>query len=200
MLLSTYNVQLPVPVTDLPSMCSDSVSLIILKHFHPALLANVYPAKTLGDGNCLYRAISRSLTGSESHHLLYRMFTSIEMLSNPMYYDTTHKKFVDLISDSRIFVAPYKELLTTATTPGAFSEMMHIYALSASIGQSLRSYFPPQLSMEFLSEPFSRKVSGRDVSKSSAPISTLMWTQIQPVTGSFSPNHFVPLLSKSANV
>ena len=52
--------------------------------------------------------------------------------------------------------------------------------------------------MEFLSEPFSRKVSGRDVSKSSAPISTLMWTQIQPVTGSFSPTHFVPLLSKSA--
>ena len=52
--------------------------------------------------------------------------------------------------------------------------------------------------MEFLSEPFSRKVSGRDVSKSSAPISTLMWTQTQPVTGSFSPNHFVPLLSKSA--
>lgn len=197
MLLTTYAVQLPGAVPNIPQMCMDSVACGILKHFHPIILSSVYPAKTVGDGNCLYRAISRSLLGTESHHLLYRLFTAIEMLSNPVFYNVEHKRFVDLIQDNRIFVSQYHDLLKSVTTPGAFSEMMHIYALSACIGQPIRSYFPPQLTMEFLSEPFSRKVVGEGVNKSGQAISTIMWSQMLPFNETFNPNHFVPLMSRN---
>lgn len=71
MLLSTYNVLRPETISNLPAMCIDSVSQDILKQFHPVLLSHVYPAQTMGDGNCLYRAISRSLHGTEScFHIL----------------------------------------------------------------------------------------------------------------------------------
>ena len=42
------------------------------------------------------------------------------------------------------------------------------------------SYFPPQLSNVFLTEPFSRKVVGKEVNKSKEPICTIMWTQMTP--------------------
>lgn len=101
-----------------------------------------------------------------------------------------------MLRDSRIFVSSYKDLLKSVTTPGAYSEMMHIYAMSSCIQNPIRSYFPPQLAMEYLSEPFSRKVVGRRVNQSSPPISTLMWTQALPVVDKFEPNHFVALLPK----
>lgn len=79
-LLETYCVHLPdenLNVFNKSTCEKDDVSLKILRHFHPALLTyiHVIPAKTIGDGRCLYRAVSRAKTGSEVHNVLLRLLT-----------------------------------------------------------------------------------------------------------------------------
>ncbi len=39
----------------------DAVSVEILKMYHPAILMDLVPMSVVGDGNCLYRAVSRAL-------------------------------------------------------------------------------------------------------------------------------------------
>ena len=77
-----------------------------------------------------------------------------------------------------------------------------MYALSSSISKPLRSYYPPQICTEFLTEPFSRKVIGRKVKLSEEPAATVMWTQmcVPRTVRNFSPNHFVPLFHRSEPV
>ena len=135
----------------------DDISESILRHYHPAVLAEKYPAETTGDGNCFYRA------GTESVYLLLRVFTVLEILSYPTFYDSDHKKFVDLVSDNRIVVATYIQLARDVARIGAYADMMHMYALSAVLRLPIRSYYPPQINPEFASEPYSRKVCGRGV-------------------------------------
>ena len=197
MLLDVYSVTLPSLDDSVPMQC-DNVSKDILTLFHPAILLDVFPVKTIGDGNCMYRSVSRLLTGSESYHMLLRLLTVIEIVSNNLYYDISAKKHIDLIGDNRIVVSPYNQLVKDAVTIGAYADMLHIYALSAAVGQPIRSYYPPQLSAEFLSEPFSRKVVGRNVQKSATPLGTVMWTQMT-FGDTFQPNHFVPLVRKSSS-
>ncbi|XP_061182449.1 uncharacterized protein LOC133194848 isoform X2 [Saccostrea echinata] len=81
LLLETYGVKIP-KQTNPSDQTVDEVSRDILKQFHPAILSAVFPAKTVGDGNCMYRAVSRAMTGSESHHVHFRLLTAIEILQN----------------------------------------------------------------------------------------------------------------------
>jgi hypothetical protein len=74
------------------------------------VLEDVYPARVAADGNCLYRAISKVICGNEALFILLRIFTLLEILSYPMFYDCDHKRFVDLISDNRIVVSTYIQL------------------------------------------------------------------------------------------
>ena len=55
---------------------TDQVSVNI---FHPAILYNNRPISVVGDGNCLYRAVSVAMTGSEDAHVLLRLLTAIEL-------------------------------------------------------------------------------------------------------------------------
>ena len=167
----------------------------ILRQFHPALLTDIIPAKTIGDGNCLYRAVSRAKTGSEIHHVLLRLLTVLELLEHSPYYDSDHRKHVDLISDNKVVSGTYQQILDDAVDINSYSGMSHIYALSAVLGKPIRSYYPPQLAAEFVSEPYTRKAVGRGVKASEPPIATIMWTQMQFSNGQFTPNHFVPLLN-----
>jgi hypothetical protein len=198
LLLSTYDVHLPDVIFNMPWLHPDQVSLGILDQYHPTILPQAYPVETVGDGNCFYRSISQSLHGSQTHHLMYRLFTAVEMFLHPTFYDTKNRNLVYLVCDNRVMASNYNDLLTTVTTPGGFAEMMHIYALSASLGEPVQSYFPAQLATEFLSEPFSKKVVGREVNRSAPPISTVMWTQMQPVQYKFDPSHFVPLVPRKS--
>ena len=40
------------------------------------------PRSVLGDGNCMYRALSRGLFGTENHHLHVRLLTALEIIEN----------------------------------------------------------------------------------------------------------------------
>ena len=68
LLLETYGLEVPEVVEQTGNHDPDDISESILRHYHPAVLAEKYPAETTGDGNCFYRAVSRALTGTESVH------------------------------------------------------------------------------------------------------------------------------------
>uniref|UniRef100_A0A8W8P6P7 Uncharacterized protein n=1 Tax=Magallana gigas TaxID=29159 RepID=A0A8W8P6P7_MAGGI len=98
-------------------------------------------------------------TGSEIHHVLLRLLTVLELLEHRPYYDSDHRKHVDLISDNRVVSGTYEQILDDAVNINSYSGMSHIYALSAVLGKP-RSYYPPQLAAEFVSEPYTRKAVG----------------------------------------
>ena len=52
------------------------------------------------------------------------MFILLEILSYPTFYDSDHKKFVDLVSDNRIVVATYVQLARDIARIGAYADMM----------------------------------------------------------------------------
>ena len=198
--IKTYKVSLP-PYIEGTDHELHSVSQSVLQMFHPVMLGDYYPASVLGDGNCMYRAFSRAMSGSEHHHAFLRLKTSLELILNRQYYDHKSKAYKDLICDNRVIISDYEKLVSDSIVIGSYSELAHIYALSASLGKPLRSYFPPQICSEFLSEPFTRKVLGRKV-KDNIPVATVMWTQMHtPRTArDFSPNHFVPLIQRKESI
>ena len=127
------------------------------------MLEQYAPLSVLGDGNCLYRAISRSLCGNENLHTLIRLKTATEIIINRKYYDTGRRSYVDLINDNRIIVTDYKKLVEDTLKLGSYSEMIHIYAISAVLNVPIRSYYPPQLQPELASDAYTKKVVGRGV-------------------------------------
>ncbi|MES9883125.1 MAG: hypothetical protein ABW185_19850 [Sedimenticola sp.] len=150
------------------------------------------PLATFGDGNCLYRAVSTVLSGNQNQHYLLRLLTALEIIENKDTYKS------DFLQDTRIMCSDYDKLLNESVTVGEFSEMGHVYALSTAINQPIRSYYPPQPSPEFSSEPLTRRVVGRTV-KDYAPQITIMWTMINPPKDLFDPNHFVPLIPRNTS-
>ena len=147
------------------------------------MLHQYIPLSVLGDGNCFYRAVSRSLCGNESMHILLRLRTAIEIITNRKFYDTGRRSYVDLINDNRVVVSNYKKLVEDTVTLNSYSEMMHIYALSAVLKSPIRSVYPPQIQPELASDAFSRKVVGRNVKGSLSSDIIVMWTQMRfPLT------------------
>jgi hypothetical protein len=55
LLLETYGLEVPEVVEQTGNHDPDDISESILRHYHPAVLAEKYPAETTGDGNCFYR-------------------------------------------------------------------------------------------------------------------------------------------------
>ena len=154
LLLQTYGQAMPDPIhTGSFRSIRDEVSTGILRRYHPVVLEELYPAKIPGDGNCFYRAVSRALSGTEVYHALLRVLTLLEILSFPMFYDSDHTKFVDLVQDNRIVVAAYLQLAHDVGCLGTYADMMHMYALSAALKIPIRSYFPPQVALEYISQP-----------------------------------------------
>ena len=59
----------------------------ILQHFQPVTARTLKPIATLGDGNCLFRAVSMALFSTEEHHLLLRLLALIEAVWHQEDYD-----------------------------------------------------------------------------------------------------------------
>ena len=198
-LLEIYSIHLPLINSSVrPSSGNiDTTSVQILSKFHPIALDEVAPIAVIGDGNCLYRAVSLGSFGSQEHHEHLRLLTALEMITHRSYYDCSHRKYVDLIQDERIIPENFAKLVMDACKLGAYQEMSHLYAISAAIQLPLKSYYPPTACNDFLTTPFSRRIYGRNVSESSPVAVTLMWTMAAPPKKAtdFKPNHFVVLQS-----
>ena len=199
LLLETYNVQLPSDgVHTVSQQTEDAVSIEILKGYAPAILQTHLPVNIVGDGNCLYRAVSTALFGSQDYHLHLRLITALEVILNRTHYDIDAPAYIDKINDNRVLVSSYLTFVQSTVSIGSYSDLLHMYAISAAIKKSLRSYYPPMLSSEFLAEPYRRKVVGHGVNSSEATTAIIMWTsaRLPNMPGNFTPNHFVPLLER----
>ena len=152
------------------------------------------PLAVIGDGNCLFRAISRGLFGHENLHMQIRLLTALEIITHSTHYDTQHPAYQDIIHDHTLIHDPYNCLLDSITRPGTYSELIILYAASAALSISIQSYCPPAHTIEFRTDSLSRKICGRGVSTDTTPAVTLMWTRRVPrATEPSRPNHFILL-------
>ena len=196
-LLETYRVELPTMTgpSSAAAKDTDMASLLILSKFHPIALDDVLPLSVIGDGNCLYRAVSLGCFGTQEYHEHLRLLTVLEMITNRTYYDCAHRKYIDLINDPRILPEPFSSLVYSACHLGSYQQMSHIYALSAAIKFPIKSYYPPTACNDFLTNTFSRTVFGRNVSQTMNTAAIVMWTMMSAPERAkdFHPNHFVLL-------
>jgi hypothetical protein len=185
LLLELHGVSLPAQHNEQKDWPIDEVSEQILKQCHPQILLEYVPLAVVGDGNCLYRACSLGLYGDETHHVHLRLLTAIEIILNAKYYSATD------MFDVRINVSPYDELVSVAVGYGRYAEFAHVKALSAVIGVSIQTYYPPLKLNTYLSNALSCCVVGRGVKNSPSPL-TIMWTQTTMPSSfeKFAANHF----------
>ena len=116
------------------------------------------PVVVQGDGNCLYRAMSLLLCGSEQMYTELRSRTVCEMILWPEFYttgDTLAKEVVrnlaaisasfkeghDLHDDETIMNI-FQDECIAATRSGTYSSMWHIYGLASAVHCVLRSVYP----------------------------------------------------------
>ena len=100
------------------------------------MIEEYVPLYVIGDGNCLYRAVSRALYGDENQHALLRLRTALEIISHRKFYDSKMRTYTDLICDNRIFLSDYFKLIGDAINIGSYSEMGHIFCIKCSIRDS----------------------------------------------------------------
>jgi hypothetical protein len=58
----------------------------------PPLLTLLHPAEVMGDGNCLYRAVSLGLCGTQEYHDIFRALTTFIFLTLEEYFITLMKR------------------------------------------------------------------------------------------------------------
>ena len=137
------------------------------------------PHQTGADGNCLYRAASLQLYGSEEHHCYLRILTALEILENRTAYDgDLHSPNLFELADTVTSRVSYEHLVKTVTTNGSYSELAHMYALSAAVSLPLQSYCPPSESPD-CPHQYTLTIRGRnvlgDLTLGFEPLS-MMWT------------------------
>jgi hypothetical protein len=111
--------------------------------------------------------------------------TAFELIENQNSYDTevpSYTKVVETLED-----IPFKELIKSATTNGAYADIHHVYALSAAMQIAIESYCPAS-EMQDSCHPYTTIVYGRGLKRSggelhltrSAQLSAvgIMWTML----------------------
>ena len=133
LLMRTYGVSLPERISKELASTQDPTATRILQQMHPILLKSFTPLSIVGDGNCLFRAVSRRLFGTENQHMIIRLLTALEIAEHPNYYNTKSQDYNDLINDNRLLHHDdYELLLRTTCTSGGFSEILVMYAVRMS--------------------------------------------------------------------
>ena len=167
----------------------DSVSVAILRMFHGVMLDAYSPRQVVGDGNCLYRAVSLAMYGTESLHIYVRLLTSIELILHADTYNSSDS----FLSTLPVPPSSYDALSTASLTVGTDSELAHVYAVSAAVGVVIQSYMPPSHSVGLGLNPYTRVVVGRGQRTTAAPTFAVMWTmtRVPERAVDFVPNHFV---------
>ena len=195
LLLGVHQIKLPqvkeYEPNALPGM-EDDVAVNMLQSVNPTLLESHSPRVIYGDGNCLYRAVSLSLYGTQDHHDHLRLLVAIEIAKRRQLYDSDNPACRSMVSDARALIPPYYDVLLSAARYATSAEMIHIFAVSAVIGRPLRSYYPTT------GESFTHQIVGIDVRKIQDPIS-MMWSPLYApkVVSKANHHHFVWLAPRS---
>ena len=174
------------------SVCAQSVQLLL--RCEPSKLDSYVPVYTGGDGNCLFRAISRSLYNFEDAHLALRWLATVEVGMHPELYDVKSSTCHELLREPLIVCPSYDKVFSELATSGADSCVIGLIAVCSALGITCHSYYPPGLCD--VSPPLTTTLSGR-YSCGSRSIA-IMWTTTDDVsdTGDVRINHFVPLFHR----
>lgn len=175
----------------------------------------VEPKQTYGDGNCLYRAMSRIIYGNEDRHVELRMRTFIELcLNKDKYLNDCYLKELTGLDDyvenllgssfdlsSKTKGKPNAERqregfeagIVNTIKPGSYSSMWHIFAFSNILGFPIQTVYP-----EVKGSLINRNYVNVPITPSQMQHQTvayIMWTHTSNVElHGWTPNHFVPLI------
>ena len=212
------------PKYEFSNFCLMNKKLCLSKGFKDQISEKLFPSdgpkglepkQTFGDGNCLYRAMSKIICGNENRHVELRVRTFIELcLNRDKYLNNSYLKELTGLDDymenllgssfdlsSKTKGKPKSERqregfeagIVDNIKPGTYSTMWHIFALSNNLGFPIQTVYPD--------------VRGSLVDRNSAnvritpslmqhpSVAYVMWTHTRNVDlHGWTPNHFVPLL------
>ena len=94
MILQTYKVVQPGRSTSrkLPDI-RGTAATALLRSYQPDILDDAIPLSIIGDGNRMFRALSRCLFGGEDSHELIRLLTAIEICECRHHNDTSDSQY-----------------------------------------------------------------------------------------------------------
>ena len=98
--------------------------------YHPIMKETHAPLCVTGDGNCLFRAVSLALYGTENYHVIIRTLAAIELIENRRHYDYEHEQIVNHFNDERLVFDKYVDLTKDVTKLGSFSDLMIVSAVT----------------------------------------------------------------------
>lgn len=165
------------------------------------------PVRCLGDGNCLYRAASTCLTGSEGLHIQLRCQVAAELMLHPTRYisdaylrlggcSPAHKPSEmycmlssqnDQSSNLRTVVAAGR----AARKAKQYSCMLSVIALANVLQRPVRSVYPTDIPFGPDRRDYNRLILPYNPRFRAKQEITLMWT---PSFQGSRVNHFVPLI------
>jgi OTU-like cysteine protease len=136
----------------------DGVSADILRQFQGVVLKTNSPRAVDGDGNCLFRAASLTVFGTQQRHVYLRTLTAMELIDHPEAYDSASPSAITDLFRSSVTPSSNAQLVSDATTLGTWIELAHIYALSAALSCVIQSYMTPTSAISF-ANPYMSRVS-----------------------------------------
>jgi len=123
--------------------------------------------------------------------MLLRLFTALEIACHDKLYNPDYPELGNMIGDRRIDLPSYKDTLEAVLQPGAYQDIVHMFAASAVIHKPIASNHPS--SNENLSA-WTRRVVGRGVKHAATELRILWSSMVVPDrAATFSANHFVLL-------
>ena len=179
---------------------------------------NVHAIHTKGDGNCLSRSLSRTMWGDSSSHLEVRTRIIIEGVVNKKKYlqhenlaygakripddeslQEVYAKYSDFYLSGQVMTENaidylYSREMYSCATKNSYLGLWQIAQAASVFGVPIRSVYP-NIGEMFMRMDFNRTFYPLDSNKLHIQPLQVMWTATK---GSYSPNHFVPLMNKIA--
>ena len=148
------------------------------------------PISSSPDGSCLFNSTSLALTGTEKYSSQMRIQTLVYLVRN-------YKILNSIVDDASRCSPNVMEAIFDCREEGGFSGHWTIVALSNVIGRPIDVLYPSIGDLTEYSKILTRVYSPFEISKLE-PI-RIMWTtlNINPLSGNWNLNHFVPLLERN---
>jgi len=117
------------------------VSANLLALHDREMLTRFSPRQVWGDGNCLYRAVSLALYGTQKYHVYLRAVTAFYIIEHNELYDPHDPSFV--LHETCVCSPSIRSVISLTLTDGSYAELVHIFALSAAMNITIQSYCTP---------------------------------------------------------
>ena len=175
----------------------------------PNTEAGVCALKTIGDGNCFYRAASVLAFGHQHNHEEMRLRIVVELATNCAFYlqekdvgrriaaqeqflsQNSEEKVVEI--DQNVLKTEFEiDVLNTARL-STWASDWHLQALGTVLNRQVQSVFPECGAAE-ARKYYDALFRPRLFDPEKEPVQ-IMWTRTEGDTTPFIPNHFVPLIS-----